>query len=54
MTKKKFIIAIIREARADENRSPITPKQAQTLISKYPIDVTTAPIISMVNINDLF
>ena len=36
MTKKKFIIAIIREARADENRSPITPKQAQTLISKYP------------------
>ena len=36
MIKKNFTISIIREARADENRTPITPNQAQTLNAKFP------------------
>ena len=36
MIRKYFTISIIREARADENRTPITPNQVQTLITKFP------------------
>jgi len=36
MIKKYFTISIIREARADENRTPITPNQVQALIARFP------------------
>jgi len=36
MNKKYFTISIIKEARADENRTPFTPDQIQTLISDFP------------------
>jgi len=36
MIKKYFTISIIREARADENRTPITPNQVQVLIARFP------------------
>jgi len=36
MNKKYFTISIIKEARADENRTPFTPNQIQTLISDFP------------------
>ena len=36
MIKKYFTISIIREARADENRTPVTPKQVQALIARFP------------------
>ena len=36
MVNKKYTISIIREARIDENRTPITPNQAQELIKKFP------------------
>ena len=36
MIKKNFAISIIREVRADENRTPITPNQAKTLNAKFP------------------
>jgi len=36
MVNKKYTISIIREARADENRTPITPNQVQELIKKFP------------------
>ena len=36
MNKKYFTISIIKEARADENRTPFTPNQIQTLISNFP------------------
>ena len=36
MNKKYFTISIIREARVDENRTPFTPNQIQTLISNFP------------------
>ena len=35
MNKKYFTISIIKEARADEKRTPFTPNQIQTLISKF-------------------
>jgi len=34
--KKDLIISIIREARIDENRTPLTPNQIQTLTNKFP------------------
>ena len=34
--KKNPIISIIREARIDENRTPITPNQIQTLTNQFP------------------
>jgi len=34
--KKNLIISIIREARIDENRTPITPNQIQTLTNQFP------------------
>ena len=34
--KKYPIISIIREARIDENRTPLTPNQIQTLSNKFP------------------
>ena len=34
--KKNLIISIIREARVDENRAPLSPNQIQTLINKFP------------------
>ena len=36
MNKKYFTISIIKEARADEKRTPFTPNQIQTLISDFP------------------
>jgi len=33
---KKYTLSIIREARIDENRTPITPNQVQELIKKFP------------------
>ena len=36
MNKKYFTISIIKEARADENRTPFAPHQIQTLISNFP------------------
>ncbi len=36
MNKKHFTISIIKETRADENRTPFTPNQIQTLISNFP------------------
>jgi len=36
MIKKYFTISIIKEARIDENRTPFTPNQIQTLISNFP------------------
>ena len=36
MIKKYFTIAIIKEARVDENRSPFTPNQIQALSDKFP------------------
>ena len=36
MVNKKYTISIIREARIDENRTPITPNQVQELIKKFP------------------
>jgi len=36
MNKKYFTISIIKEARIDENRTPFTPNQIQTLISNFP------------------
>ena len=36
MNKKYFTISIIKEARVDENRTPFTPNQIQTLISNFP------------------
>ena len=34
--KKNPIISIIREARIDENRTPFTPNQIQTLTNQFP------------------
>ena len=34
--KKDPIISIIREARVDENRAPLTPNQIKTLTNKFP------------------
>jgi len=34
--KKNPIISIIREARVDENRAPLTPNQIKTLTNKFP------------------
>ena len=34
--KKNPIISIIREARIDENRTPLTPNQIQKLTKKFP------------------
>ena len=36
MVNKKYTLSIIREARIDENRTPITPNQVQELIKKFP------------------
>ncbi len=36
MNKKCFTISIIKEARVDENRTPFTPNQIQTLIANFP------------------
>ena len=36
MIKKYFTISIIKEARIDENRTPFTPNQIQTLIANFP------------------
>ena len=36
MIKKYFNLAIIKEARIDENRSPFTPDQIQALTDKFP------------------
>ena len=36
MAKKYFTISIITEARIDENRSPFTPDQIQSLTNKFP------------------
>ena len=36
MIKKNFTISIIREVRIDENRTPFTPRQVQTLIANFP------------------
>jgi len=36
MVNKKYTLCIIREARTDENRTPITPNQVQELIKKFP------------------
>jgi len=36
MIKKYFTISIIKEARIDENRTPFTPNQIQTLIINFP------------------
>ena len=36
MNKKYFTISIIKEARVDENRTPFTPDQIQTLTSNFP------------------
>jgi alanine dehydrogenase len=36
MNKKCFTISIIKEARIDENRTPFTPNQIQTLIANFP------------------
>ena len=35
MNKKYFTISIIKEARVDENRTPLVPSQIQTLISNF-------------------
>jgi len=34
--KKNPIISIIREARIDENRTPLSPNQIQTLTNQFP------------------
>ena len=34
--RNHFTIAIIKEARIDENRTPFTPNQIQTLITNFP------------------
>ena len=36
MVNKKYTLSIIREARIDENRTPITPNQVKELIKKFP------------------
>jgi alanine dehydrogenase len=36
MINKKYTLSIIREARIDENRTPLTPNQTQKLIKKFP------------------
>ena len=36
MVNKKYTISIIREARIDENRTPITPNQVKELIKRFP------------------
>ena len=36
MIKKYFTISIIKEVRIDENRTPFTPNQIQTLIANFP------------------
>ena len=36
MVNKKYTLSIIREARIDENRTPITPNQVHELIKKFP------------------
>jgi len=36
MNKKCFTISISKEARADENRTPFTSNQIQTLIAEFP------------------
>ncbi len=36
MNKKYFTISIIKEARVDENRTPFTPNQIQTLTNQFP------------------
>ena len=36
MNKDYFTISIIKEARVDENRTPLVPNQIQTLISNFP------------------
>jgi len=36
MLNKKYTLCIIREARTDENRTPITPNQVKKLIKKFP------------------
>ena len=36
MNAKQFTISILKEARADENRTPFTPDQIKTLITNFP------------------
>ena len=36
MNKNNLTISIIKEARVDENRTPFTPNQIQTLIANFP------------------
>jgi len=36
MNTKQFTISILKEARADENRTPFTPDQIKTLITNFP------------------
>ena len=44
MYKKRFTISIIKEARVDENRTPFTPSQIQTLIADFPnLDILVQP-----------
>ena len=36
MNKKYFTISVIKEARVDENRTPLTPNQIRQLIANFP------------------
>ena len=36
MNKKYFTISVIKEARVDENRTPLTPNQIRNLIVNFP------------------
>ena len=36
MKKKKITLAILREARIDENRTPFSPAQISNLLNKFP------------------
>ena len=36
MNTKQFTISILKEARADENRTPFTPDQVKILIANFP------------------
>ena len=44
MNTKQFTISILKEARADENRTPFTPDQIKTLITNFPnIKISVQP-----------
>ena len=44
MNAKQFTISILKEARADENRTPFTPDQIKTLITNFPnIKISVQP-----------